>query len=365
MIKNIVDDYNNKKASSSFLPVNEEEMAQTLPADSEQSEPAEKVAPEPESKPENKWNYSKEDIDTFTQFGLSLEQLEKHSKYDPSKGLAQLYKTTIPAPTAPDEKELRRGRIISSIGDGLGMLSQMWSAGKGAHVKERDYKDSASAKTEAKEKELRNVYQSRLDKYNEGHYMAQLKDLQQGHADYYQTQKEIRSILENKRKSDQLEYQFDARNKQAEKKALQDQENKDREYGLRKKNVESQVTARKESTAQGWAKVEKSAGPKGKGSKKDYGKLRFTTKQGRKSKEFDLNKDQDVLEMYKEGVRGGIYPELGYGEKINVDQLRSHILYNTGKQSPVKSTDDMETMVITAPWKSKQTNNANKAPWVK
>ena len=363
MIKEIIDDYNKSKASNSFLPVNEEGMAQTLPAEPEQSAPAEKVAPE--SKPENKWNYSKEDIDTLTKSGLSLEQLEKHSKYDPSEGFAQFYTSTIPTPTAPDEKQLRRNRVISSIGDGLGMLSQMWSAGKGAHVKERDYKDSASAKTEAKEKELRNVYQGRLDKYNEGHYLARLKDLQQKHADYHQTQKEIRSTLENKRKSNQLEYQFDAKNKLAEEKALQDQENKDREYGLKKKNIESQMSARKESTAQGWARVEKSASPKSKGSKKDYGKLHFTTKQGRKSKEFDLNKDQDVLEMYKEGARGGIYPELGYGEKINVDQLRSHILYNTGKQSPVKSTDDMETMVVTAPWKSKQTNNANKAPWVK
>lgn len=101
------------------------------------------------------------------------------------------------------------------------------------------------------------------------------------------------------------------------------------------------------------------------GKRQDYGKYHFTTRKGVKSRDFDLNKDADVLAMYREGVRGGIYPEIKMGNargKVDVKQLRNYILYKLGKQSPTKSILDMESLPVNGlGWGSK--NNNNETDW--
>lgn len=81
--------------------------------------------------------------------------------------------------------------------------------------------------------------------------------------------------------------------------------------------------------------------------KQDYGSFHFITQQGRKSREFNLNKDADVLHMYREGVRGGIYPPLdtdGGMQDMDVKKIRNYLLYQLGSQNPTKSIEEMESV---------------------
>lgn len=172
--------------------------------------------------------------------------------------------------------------------------------------------------------------------------------------------------LENKQKEDRFTRELEYKTKRAE---IAD---KQKELELAERTRSNKV-----NEAIGWAKVNKigegkkaNGNKKSSSSKKDYGKYHFTSQQGLQSREFDLNKEQDVIQMYREGVRSGLYPEIvakGSLADINVNKLRNHILYHLGgNQKPTKSINEMESIKegkTSAPWTNN--NNQTKAPWLK
>lgn len=271
-LQDIVNNYNNKKkGANSFLPTNEQDLdtqADVSPiapeikneqtaqenreAESSNAMPTVKYPNKPES-------MSNGDYEHLMSVGFSPEAISNYTKpYDPSTNgnyLQRIFESSVPKPTAPDEKKIRGARIVSGIGDALGLISQMWSAGKGAHMRERDYNSSALAETATKEKELSSIYLQQQNKYNDGMYNARLKDFLKGLDDYNNGRKGIQGVLATKQKLDEAARQADQKNQYNYTKLVQDQANKDRDFALKQKNQESLEKERDARIKQGWSRV--------------------------------------------------------------------------------------------------------------
>ncbi|MDR0824948.1 MAG: hypothetical protein LBN74_07615 [Prevotella sp.] len=174
--------------------------------------PTAAAAPQPPAK--NKWGYTESDMDTLLRGGVTPEKLEYYSNFDPLKHgnfYQYIYGSSVAKPTAPDQEHINRVKLMGTIGDSLGLLAQMWSAGKGAHIKERDYKNSASAQIADKEKDLKKLYLQQQDKYNAGMYNAKVNDIKKALNDYADWRKNIQGLLAAKQKQDlaQAKQEFD------------------------------------------------------------------------------------------------------------------------------------------------------------
>lgn len=249
--------------STSFLPVNEQEMQEeanrmpdipeTKASDVEDKQPAEVVNTQQETAPTpNKWGYSDSDVSYLGKMGYTPERLEQIANFDPSKGnnfLQHLYESTVSKPTAPDEKKMRNARLWSGISDGVGMLSQMWSVGKGAHMRERDYTNSALSQTEAKEKEARDRYTKASQMYDNGRFQARMKDYLKALEDHNNDRNNIQNILNTRTALEEKARQADGKLQQGYDKMVQDQANKDKDYELRRRNNESLDAYRKRMAA--------------------------------------------------------------------------------------------------------------------
>lgn len=272
VLQDIANNYNNKrKRANSFLPTNEQDLdtqADVSPIapeiKNEQTAQENREAESSNAMPTVKYPNKPElmsdgDYEHLMSVGFSPEAISNYTKpYDPSTNgnyLQRIFESSVPKPTAPDEMKMRGARIVSGIGDALGLISQMVSAGKGAYMKERDYNSSALAQTAAKEKELSNIYLQQHNKYNDGMYNARLKDFLKGLDDYNNGRKGIQGVLAAKQKLDQAGEQFKEKQRYAYEKLAQDQANKDKDYELRKQNTESQIAQRKALVAQGWSRV--------------------------------------------------------------------------------------------------------------
>jgi len=158
-----------------------------------------------ETPTQNKWGYSQEEMDYLKKSGFSPERIDDaFSDFDSSKSnvLSKLYEMSIPKPEVPDEKKIRNAKMISSIGDSLGLLGQMWSSGRGAHIRNRDYGQSASAQTNNEEEKQRNLYLNLSNNYNQGLYNARLKDFIQGLNEHNANRTNIQQIITNKQNRD-------------------------------------------------------------------------------------------------------------------------------------------------------------------
>ncbi len=267
----ILDDILNKnknKGANSFLPVDDQNLekqadnspivgdgAKTVTA--QENMQAEQSAALPEVKYPNKpQGLNDGEYEHLLKY-YSPEAITKFSApFDPSSGeniLQRYYESTMPKPSAPDEKKLRNRRIIAGIADGASMLSQMISAGSGAHMRERN--DFALPKIQQQEKEEQNRYLQLSQRYNDGLFQARLKDFQKALDDYNNGRKGIQGVLAAKQKLDQAQSQFENKQQFAYDKLAQDQANKDKDYELKKQNTESQIAQRKALVAQGWARV--------------------------------------------------------------------------------------------------------------
>lgn len=267
----LIDDILNRNKKNSFYPTNDQDLEQeatnmpeipvTKASDQDNKQPSEIIQTQQESTPVtgNKWGYSQSEMDALSKAGYTPDKLEHFlSDFDPTKGenfLQRIYDASMPKPTAPDEKQLKRARLIGSIGDSLGLLSQMWSAGKGAHVKERDYKNSASAQIADNEKNLRALYLQQQNKYNDGLYNARLKDLLKSLDDYNNGKKGIQGVVAAQKKFDQAQAQFEDKQRFAYDKLAQDQQNKDADRKIKEDNQKSLDRHRKAMEAQGWSRV--------------------------------------------------------------------------------------------------------------
>lgn len=214
-----------RTAASSFVPVNEQELAEqekTTPvipeikaSDQSNEQPADIIQPNSVSvsrqldKPQGMTDEAYE----------YLRKWQEQSPYDPSTGegiAARIFQESNPKPTEPDEKKIRNTKIIGSIADSLGLLSQMWSYGRGAHVEKRDYKDSASSKIAEQENNLRNIYLKQRSDYDKGLRDAQTKDLENFEANRKEALRQLIAIQKQR----------------------QEQGNKDREHALKEKYYE-------------------------------------------------------------------------------------------------------------------------------
>lgn len=269
-MRELLDGILNRDKKNSFYPTNVQDLEEatnmpeipvTKASDQDNKQPAEMVQPQQEATPvpTNKWGYSQSEMDALSKAGYTPDRLEYFlSDFDPAKGenfLQRIYEASMPKPTAPDEKQLKRVRLLGSIGDSLGLLSQMWSAGKGAHVKERDYKNSASAQIAEKEENLRALYLQQQNKYNDGMYNAQLKDLLKSLDDYNNGKKGIQGVVAAQKKFDQAQTQFEDKQRFAYDKLAQDQQNKDADRKIKEDNQKSLDHHRKAMEAQGWSRV--------------------------------------------------------------------------------------------------------------
>lgn len=259
---------NKKKDANSFLPTDDsriEEQASNTPviADTgksvtaQENMQAEQSAALPEVKYPNKPQVlSDGDYEYLLKF-FDADAISKgYAPFDPSKGeniLQRYYEMTMPKPSAPDEKKARNRRIIAGIGDGLGMLSQMISAGSGAHTRERN--DFALPKIQQQEKEEQNRYLQLSQRYNDGLFQARLKDFQNALADYNNGRKGIQGVLAAKQKLDQAQAQFEDKQRFAYDKLAQDQANKDADRKIKEDNQKSLEKQRDAMVKQGWARV--------------------------------------------------------------------------------------------------------------
>ena len=195
-----------KRNQNSFYPTDEQDMQEqeTPPPPApvvKTSDPANKQPTQPvtqkqeampaqaqEKAPANKWGYSQSELDTLAKAGYTPEKLDRYlSGFDPAKGesfLSKIYESSMPKPTEPDEKKIRTAKIAGAIADSLGLLSQMYTYGKGAHVDKRDYRNSASSQIAEQERNLRNIYLQQRDKYNDGLYNSRLNDFRMALDDY-------------------------------------------------------------------------------------------------------------------------------------------------------------------------------------
>ncbi|GHV49933.1 hypothetical protein FACS1894181_09840 [Bacteroidia bacterium] len=104
----------------------------------------------------------KQDVDGFSDLGIDPNVFK--NRYD---GIMQLIEDISKSkPSVVDEKRVGKARTMALIGDVLSLLSQSYSAQRGAHLRERGWNESAMAKAEADERKLRDFYWERLDKYN-------------------------------------------------------------------------------------------------------------------------------------------------------------------------------------------------------
>jgi hypothetical protein len=188
----IVEDILNK-AGRSFYPVDEDEQHKAA-FDAQVAKPIQDV------QPVNKWWRSKEESDYLISGGKTPEKIDYGlSKFDPSKtgsAFMDMYQSAKPVPDPVDEKKLKRRKTMATIADSIGLLAEMFSHSKGAHIKERSPENSASAKTEKEERELRELYRKQKDDYDAGVYDARTKDLLKAMRDHEAEGKEIWALLD-------------------------------------------------------------------------------------------------------------------------------------------------------------------------
>lgn len=261
--------FKNISSAHSSMPKDSREMVEeatrvpNIPeakaSDVEDKQPAEVVNTQQEAtSTPNKWGYSDSDVSYLGKMGYTPERLEQIANFDPSKGnnfLQHLYESTVSKPTEPDEKKLKNARLWSGIADGVGMLSQMWSAGKGAHMRERDYSDSAISKIAKKEQEIRDKYTKASQMYDNGRLQARMKDYLKALEDHNNDRKGVQGALATKQKIEEQARQFEEKQRLAYDKMGQDQANRDRDYELRKQNQEGLDKQRDAMVKQGWARL--------------------------------------------------------------------------------------------------------------
>lgn len=224
--------------------------------------------------------------------GITKERMENLRE---TGSFLDLYNQIYKKPEPVDERKLANAHLFASIGESVKMLGDLYAAGRGAHVRVRDGRDSITAKTAARERELRELYQKRIDKHNEGWYNAALTDLQAGLKRHDQMNKAMWEALSERRKA-----AIEA-NRLYETRKYNDErirQNEDRKNAYLRE-VESRIAKNKTSLREAESRIEKNkaslsnkdhktifveANPKDSNSVKN----RF----GKRFREYNLSKDE-------------------------------------------------------------------------
>lgn len=179
------------------------------------------------------------------QYIIDMVGADRYNQYknpDPNVPIySQLFRENIKEPAKINEKAMRAGRIASSLGDTLGTLAETFAASRGAHIKPRDFNESATAKQARNEKEVRNLYEQRLAVYNQGVYGAAAADAQIGEANKRANANMVVAAMKDydKKKAEQAERE------RLQKKYEEEQSYKDKTYEETvRRNKASEATAR-------------------------------------------------------------------------------------------------------------------------
>jgi len=139
-----------------------------------------------------------------------LQHYNKPFEPNGSDGLfTRLYKDTIDKPKELDERKLKNAQFYGSLTDAASMIIQMLSAnGDGAHIRNRDFSQSATAMINKDEKDLRRLYEQKRQKYNSDLFDVNMKDILQGYNEHNSMQKYINNVLRHGDKTDRDREKF-------------------------------------------------------------------------------------------------------------------------------------------------------------
>jgi hypothetical protein len=173
--------------------------------------------PEAPAQPSNPWGYDEPTMAHLKSRGIDEESLRRTiGQFDPANygtQARQWYEASTTKPAAPDEKKIRNAKNVAMIGDTLALLGQMWTSGRGAHERGQGRESSALAQTDARVERLRELYRQDQARYEDGLYNAGLRDMLRGMDQHTRDRTELRDAMVTKQKMDQVQAQFEARQK--------------------------------------------------------------------------------------------------------------------------------------------------------
>lgn len=105
-------------------------------------------------------------------------------------------------PQKLDEKKIDQARTAASVTDAVGILAQMFAAGRGARIKERDASQLAMSRFANEEKALRDLYRQQKDRYNDQWLSASASDFNRSYSQHQANINAIRDSLNRKREFD-------------------------------------------------------------------------------------------------------------------------------------------------------------------
>lgn len=246
---------------------------------------------------------------------------------------------------AKDERRMKTAGYIDSIGNVLANLVN--------YVRTRNGNPAmnlASLKDNTARLDKLKAYHDALGRSNYNTYMNMLRQEQAREAAQAAAQRKFMQELTLQKMKDNSPL---AQSKlRAENERLKGIIADNRYKGLRadKQEAENKYLPTKQAAEMAYMRERTNAARRSSGGKKEPLMLRL--KQGDKysEEEFDINDDKDLLRMYDQGVRLGIYPEYREmdenGEytkidlnKMNPDKLRNIILYNSYNYSSPGDAD--------------------------
>lgn len=278
---------------------------------------------------------------------------------------AEWFKSFASPPISPEEEERRKKAALAV--EGIGHLGNIFSSisnliytGKGAPSQTMPQAPSSNiASFEDRIRRMRDNYNSaRLQAINfdRNSFQQALKNYNVGLSAAYKVDND-RLEAQRKAAKDAVDWAYKQGELEHKKKALGVKAALDSakiEETKRNNNVRNEIAKQRADT---YGKYVEKAGGKG---KKDYGKIRFvrTTGSG-ESKDYDLNKDTDVMDAYKEAVKLGHI--LG-ATPNNINEARSKLLYIRGDKKEVPEGHEPEWFNGLG-WGESAKGNNSKTDW--
>ncbi|MDR1938646.1 MAG: hypothetical protein LBQ73_09165 [Tannerellaceae bacterium] len=158
--------------------------------------------------PSDPYNYNDDVWNMLGTVGITKDWVNALKE---KKSYLDLFEQTTKKPEPLDERKLGNAHLFSSIGESVKLLGDLYAAGRGAHIRARDGKDSLTTRTAAREKELRDLYEQRVDRYNAGLLNAKLADRKEQLDEYGNVSKTVMDAFNNSYKRDQEKAAFDHR----------------------------------------------------------------------------------------------------------------------------------------------------------
>lgn len=286
-------------------------------------------------------------------------QLDKNPGSIYSNIALQLASDETPEEKRKRERREQLGQVFANLGNVIGTAANLYFTAKGAVPANLD------APMRAYNERIERIRNKRQAAQEEGDAIlrnAKLKDLEGARK---LASERAQAQVDNDRFMLNLALKRDEANARARQQEIEN-DRADRELAARQRNWEEQNKERNrhnramENRAGSSSSSSSSSSGKGGKTTTNYPVMRLRGSNGAMSSErYDLNKDEDVLKMYGQGVRLGIFPDLLSSQenqytidsenvakpapdlkKLNVDQLRNYILYRDNNYSKVNNQEE-------------------------